>query len=176
MRKFLLFGFLSILFYQLIGFFTFIEIEHYLIRKEIKKAIKASVPENQLISLHFTSKESEKLYWVKPHEFRLNGRFYDVVHKIKRNGIWYYKCIDDIQETVLFEKLTFATAENLVNAPAQHPIHSWLKVFNEPMEPLDIFKYKFICKESTIELHFFQDSRFLEPLLGLVAPPPENRV
>lgn len=175
-RKFLLFGFLSILLYQLIGFFTFVEIEHYFIRKEIKKALKEAVPENQLISFHFTSKESEKLNWVKPHEFKLNGRFYDVVHKTIRNGIWYFKCIDDIQETVLFEKLAFATAENLVNAPAQHPIHGWLKVFNEPMEPLDIFKYKFISKESTIEPHFFQDSRFLEPLLGLVAPPPENRV
>lgn len=173
-RKFLLFGFLSILLYQLIGFFSFVEIEHYLIRKEIKRAIKSSVPENQLIKFHFTSKESKKLNWVKAHEFRLNGRFYDVVHKTKRNGIWYFKCIDDKQETVLFEKLAFATAENLANAPDKHPIHGWLKVFNEPMEPLDIFEINLNHFDFVLEKHFITKAvNTCKPYLSFSGPPPK---
>ncbi|MFM7644681.1 MAG: hypothetical protein ACKO5N_07835 [Sphingomonadales bacterium] len=177
MRKFLLFGFLSILFYQLIGFFTFVEIEHYFIRKEIKTALKQAVPENQLISFHFTIKESKILNWVKPHEFRLNGRFYDVVHKTKRKGIWYFKCIDDKQETVLFEKLAYATADNLVNAPDQHPIHGWLKLMNEPMEPTDFFKIQLKKNKASFnKTIFFKEVRILEPQIAVTGPPPENRV
>ena len=53
-RKFLLYGFLALLSYQFVGFFTFVELEHYFIRKEIKKAIKLSVPENQLYNMPTT--------------------------------------------------------------------------------------------------------------------------
>ena len=143
MRKFILIGFVALLTYQFLGFFTFVEIEHFLIRKQIKKAIKLSVPENQLIKFHFTAKESQNLNWVKPHEFRLNGRFYDVLHKQKVKGVWYFQCIDDRQETALFEKLDFATADNLVNSSDQHPVHSWLKLMNEPMEPIQAFQYNY---------------------------------
>ncbi|MFM7006311.1 MAG: hypothetical protein ACKOWX_03565 [Flavobacteriales bacterium] len=177
MRKFLIFGFLSILGYQLIGFFTFVEIEHYFIRKEIKIALKQAVPDNQLLVFHFTEKESKQLNWVKPHEFRLNGRFYDVVHKTKRNGVWYFKCIDDIQETVLFAKLAYATADNLVNAPDQHPIHGWLKVFNEPMEPTDLMEFKLNTKTFIQNKPiFFKGSKFLEPHIAITGPPPQNQV
>lgn len=137
MRKFLQIGFLVLFAYQLIGFFAFFEIEHYLIRKQIKKAIKLSVPENQLISFHFSEKESRQLKWVKPHEFRLNGRFYDVVHKQKVKGIWHYQCINDIQETKLFERLSTATAVNLTSTPPGHPAHGWIKLFQEPLLVLE---------------------------------------
>ena len=122
MRKFLQYGFLLLFAYQLVGFFAFFEVEHYHVRKQIKKAIKLSVPENQLIRFHFTEKESAALHWVKAHEFRLNGRFYDVVHKTKSNGIWYYQCINDIQETQLFERLSSATAQNLSDTPPAHRV------------------------------------------------------
>lgn len=172
----MLIGFLALLCYQIIGFFTFIEIEHYLIRKEIKRAIKQAVPENQLIHFHFTPKERQKLNWLKPHEFRFNGRFYDVVHKKKINGVWHFKCIDDIQETVLFEKLAFATADNLVNTPDQHPIHGWLKLMNEPMEPLDLFHLSWIdCQQTNLKFtHYLQlaSTAHLQDL----APPPQSIV
>ncbi|MFM6945708.1 MAG: hypothetical protein ACKOWW_01080 [Flavobacteriales bacterium] len=137
MRKLLQYGFLLLFCYQLIGFFAFFEVEHYLIRKQVKKAIKLAVPENQLISFHFTIKESQQLKWVKPHEFRLHGRFYDVVHKELKNGIWHYHCINDIQETKLFERLSTATAVNLANTPPSHPMKGWLKVFEQAKELQD---------------------------------------
>lgn len=174
MRKFFLFGFIALLIYQFVGFFTFVELEHYFIRKQIKKAIKLSVPENQLIQFHFTTKESQKLNWVKPHEFRLNGRFYDVVHKHKSNGVWFFQCIDDRQETVLFEKLDFATANNLVNSSEQHPVHGWLKLMNEPMEPVEFFEHQLNKSKEVIESIFDNSvSNVCNPFLNKVGPPPE---
>lgn len=170
----MLIGFVALLTYQFLGFFTFVEIEHFLIRKQIKKAIKLSVPENQLIKFHFTAKESQKLNWVKPHEFRLNGRFYDIVHKQKVKGVWYFQCIDDRQETALFEKLDFATADNLVNSSDQHPVHGWLKLMNEPMEPIQTFQYNYkgfdennsLIKKGYLNLYRTRAN-------SISAPPPE---
>ena len=174
MRKFFQIGFLMLFTYQLLGFFAFFEIEHYLIRKQIKKAIKLSVPEKQLISFHFSEKESQHLKWVKPHEFRLNGRFYDVVHKQKVKGIWHYQCINDIQETKLFERLSSATAVNLKSTPPGHPIHSWLKLFQEPFlihDPNSIIELKLIPTQKE-RVEFAHYSFYKVPILGNTERPP----
>jgi hypothetical protein len=173
-RKFILFTFIALLTYQFVGFFTFVEIEHFLIRKQIKKAIKLSVPENQLIDFHFTVKESKKLKWLKPHEFELNGRLYDVVHKTKSRGIWYFHCIDDIQETKLFKKLNSAVAANLVSSSEQHPVHGWLKLMNEPMEPLSFFEFSLLGFElKTKKINHLFVNRYQSNDLAISAPPPE---
>jgi hypothetical protein len=173
-RKFMLFTFIALLTYQFVGFFTFVEIEHFLIRKQIKKAIKLSVPENQLIDFHFTVKESKKLKWLKPHEFEFNGRLYDVVRKTKSRGIWYFHCIDDIQETKLFKKLNSAVAANLVSSSEQHPVHGWLKLMNEPMEPLQTFQFAvdvFAKNNSQVQKSYL--NLYLTREHSVLAPPPE---
>jgi hypothetical protein len=175
-RKIIQIGFVALFAYQLVGFFAFFEIEHYLIRKQIKKAIKLSVPENQLIKFHFTEREFDQLHWVKPHEFRLKGRFYDVVHKSKVNGIWHFHCINDIQETALFATLNTACAENLSNTPASHPMKGWLKVLKEPMEEISnnetihLAVFQFEQKE---EFPNFHCSNYLDPYLASAFPPPD---
>ncbi len=173
-RKFMLFTFIALLTYQFVGFFTFVEIEHFLIRKQIKKAIKLSVPENQLIDFHFTLKESKKLKWLKPHEFELNGRLYDVVRKTKSRGIWYFHCIDDIQETKLFKKLNSAVAVNLVSSSEQHPVHGWLKLMNEPMEPLQAFQFTFdVFDKNNSQVQKSYLNLYLTRAHSVLAPPPE---
>jgi len=175
-RKFLQYGFLLMFAYQLVGFFAFFEIEHYFVRKQIKKAIKLSVPENQLIRFHFSEKETTHLHWVKAHEFRLNGRFYDVVHKTKNKGIWYYQCINDIQETKLFERLGSATAQNLSDTPPAHPMKSWLKVLHEPMEEISnesFLNISSLPSRQTKELQKYPSSNYLDPYLANAFPPPD---
>jgi hypothetical protein len=170
----MLFTFIALLTYQFVGFFTFVEIEHFLIRKQIKKAIKLSVPENQLIDFHFTLKESKKLKWLKPQEFELNGRLYDVVRKTKSRGIWYFHCIDDIQETKLFKKLNSAVAVNLVSSSEQHPVHGWLKLMNEPMEPLQAFQFTvdvFDKNNSQVQKSYL--NLYLTRAYSVSTPPPQ---
>jgi hypothetical protein len=170
----MLFTFIALLTYQFVGFFTFVEIEHFLIRKQIKKAIKLSVPENQLIDFHFTLKESKKLKWLKPHEFELNGRLYDVVRKTKSRGIWYFHCIDDIQETKLFKKLNSAVAVNLVSSSEQHPVHGWLKLMNEPMEPLQAFQFTFdVFAKNNSQVQKSYLNLYLTRAYSVSTPPPQ---
>jgi hypothetical protein len=170
----MLFTFIALLTYQFVGFFTFVEIEHFLIRKQIKKAIKLSVPENQLIDFHFTLKESKKLKWLKPHEFELNGRLYDVVRKTKSRGIWYFHCIDDIQETKLFKKLNSAVAVNLVSSSEQHPVHGWLKLMNEPMEPLQAFQFTFdVFDKNNSQVQKSYLNLYLTRAYSVSTPPPQ---
>jgi hypothetical protein len=170
----MLFTFIALLTYQFVGFFTFVEIEHFLIRKQIKKAIKLSVPENQLIDFHFTLKESKKLKWLKPHEFELNGRLYDVVRKTKSRGIWYFHCIDDIQETKLFKKLNSAVAVNLVSSSEQHPVHGWLKLMNEPMEPLQAFQFTFdVFDKNNSHVQKSYLNLYLTRAYSVSTPPPQ---
>jgi len=118
--------------WQIVGFFTYFEWEHYHIRKDIKRALKHSVPENQLKEFDFTNKEIKNLTWIKSHEFKLNGRFYDIIKKTPTKNGFHFKCIDDMQETALFQKLEESTAVNLNNSSSSSPLKHWLKLLKTP--------------------------------------------
>ncbi len=129
MRRIFSFLLLTIFTWQLIGFFVYFKWEQFLVRKEIKKEIKQNLPQNEFQSFHFTFKEFKDLTWINDHEFKMNGRMYDVVKK-KKNDLGYsVSCIDDIQETVLFAKLDEATASNMSNQPEKSPFKSCMKIF-----------------------------------------------
>jgi hypothetical protein len=125
--------------WQIVGFFTFFEWEHYHIRKDIKRALKHSVPENQLKEFDFTFKEIKELTWVKPHEFKLNHHFYDVIEKTHTKNGFHLKCIDDIQETELFQKLEESTAYNISNSSPTSPLKNWIKLLKTPLEIEEFF-------------------------------------
>lgn len=125
---------LLIITWQIVGFFTYFEWEHYHIRKDLKRALKQSVPENQLKNFDFTNKEVKNLTWIKSNEFKLNGRFYDVVERTSVKNGFHFKCIDDFQETQLFKNLEESTAYNLSNSSSSSPLKHWLKLLKTPLE------------------------------------------
>ena len=137
--------------WQIVGFFTYFEWEHYHIRKNIKKALKHSVPENQLKEFDFTNDEIKNLSWIKSHEFKLNGRFYDVIKKTPTKNGFHFKCIDDIQETELFRKLEESTAVNLNNSSSSSPLKHWLKLLKTPFVFNVIGVKPIICSMTIIE-------------------------
>jgi hypothetical protein len=104
------------------------------IKKEVKQAIKHSVPEAQLIHFHFTFHEAHQLKWVKSHEFILNGHYFDVIHKAKNKNGYFFKCISDDQETVLFSQLRSMTSFNISHSGENQPVNVWFKFLSEPME------------------------------------------
>ena len=122
------FLFLIVFIWQLAGFFIYFEIERYHVRKDIKRAIKHSLPQNQYKQFNFTNAEFNELTWINDHEFKMNGRLYDVVKKNKSNVGISVSCIDDIQETVLFAQLDEATASNLNNQPEKAPLKLFVKL------------------------------------------------
>jgi len=126
--------------WQIVGFFTYFEWEHYHIRKDIKHALKHSVPENRLKNFVFTNKEIKNLTWIKSNEFKLNGRYYDVIKRIPTKNGFHFKCIDDFQETALFQKLEESTAVNLNNSSSSSPLKHWLKLLKTPF----VTDFKFV--------------------------------
>ena len=145
--------------WQIVGFFTYFEWEHYHIRKDIKRALKHSVPENQLKNFDFTNKEIKNLTWIKSNEFKLNGRYYDVIKRIPTKNGFHFKCIDDFQETELFQKLEESTAVNLNNSSSSSPLKHWLKLLKTPflfneMSVKPIFSYVSNRESSNYIYHF----------------------
>lgn len=120
--------------YHLLGFFTYFEWKRFAINKQIKHELKHAVPEDKLIQFHFTHHEINQLKWVKSHEFILNGHYYDVLKKIKKADGFFFRCISDDQETVLFKQLRSMTSFNLSQMGNDHPVQVWFKFLTEPME------------------------------------------
>lgn len=118
--------------WQIIGFYSYFEWEHFNVRKNIKCALKQSVPESQLKSFYFTTQEIKNLTWIKSNEFKLNGRFYDVIERIPTERGFHFKCIDDFQETKLFQRLEESTVINLNNSTSSSPLKHWLKLLKTP--------------------------------------------
>jgi len=134
MRKHLVAVFLFLVMWQLIGISSWFELSRRAIRKEIKTQIKAGVPEKDLIQFLFKSTRLKKLVWIKKNEFRLNGRLYDVVHRvIHSDGTVTLKCIDDLHEKELFAKLGESTADNLGNDQYPTPLYFCVEQLFSPI-------------------------------------------
>ncbi|MFM7683133.1 MAG: hypothetical protein ACKO7P_10355, partial [Bacteroidota bacterium] len=76
MKRLFSFLFLIVFIWQLAGFFVYFEIERYHVRKDIKLAIKQSLPQNEFKQFIITEVEFNHLIWINDHEFKMNGRLY----------------------------------------------------------------------------------------------------
>ena len=77
------------------------------IRKEIKTRIKQGVPqaERTIVRLSDTEMQSSDFTWVKDHEFRYQGKMYDVLERKVIGDRTEFACILDEDETRLFKTL-----------------------------------------------------------------------
>lgn len=174
MRKLLIYSFLGLMCYHLLGFFTYFEWKKMAIKKELKQAIKHSVPESQLIRFHFTFHEVNQLKWVKSHEFILNGHYFDVIHKAKNKNGYFFKCISDDQETQLFSQLKSMTSFNLSHSGENHPVNVWFKFLSEPMEVVHAsLDYSILeMEQKSVELIAYEESSY-SSFLSTETPPPD---
>ena len=176
-KRLFLFLFLIVFIWQLAGFFIYFEIERYHVRKDIKRAIKHSLPQNQYKQINFTNEEFKELTWINDHEFKMNGRLYDVVKMNKSNVGFSAYCIDDIQESILFAQLDVATASNLNNQPEKAPLKSFVKLLKlayvEPYGALTVKVYIEIAEQTN---HFFYQSLFSDFKKQKLLQPPQDLV
>ena len=144
------------------------------IKKEVKQAIKHSVPESQLIRFHFTYHEANQLTWVKSHEFILNGHYFDVIHKAKNKNGYFFKCISDDQETVLFSQLRSITSFNISHSGENQPVNVWFKFLSEPMELLSMSTFGLphfeVQKSDQLKTH---EENFYSTFIFIETPPPD---
>lgn len=177
MKRLISFLFLIIFIWQLAGFFIYFEIARFHVRKDIKRAIKHSLPQNKFKQFNFTNEEFKYLTWINEHEFKMNGRLYDVVKKNKSNVGFSVYCIDDIQETVLFAQLDEATVSNLNNQPEKAPLKSFVKLFKLAyIEPDDTHTGHAKTKITEQNNYFFYQSLYSEFKKQKLLQPPQDLV
>ncbi len=170
-------GFFALMLWQLIGFFTYFEISHYYVKKEIKTALKKAVPEKHRKLFYFTASQEKSLHWIKSNEFKLNNRYYDVVERTELNDKVRLSCIDDIQETHLFKQLGVQTASSLSKGSGKIPLNSWLQLLEQPfliVHNLTIYPI-YHLEENNLNLKPYKNN-FTEVTLQLIPSPPKSLV
>lgn len=88
-----------------VGILPIFKMKQYSVRKEIKRRIKNSIPEEELHILTFLSPETD-VEWVREgKEFVFGQRMYDVVHKEIKGDSTVFHCVNDKEEALLFAHL-----------------------------------------------------------------------
>lgn len=86
------------------GYYPVYWVKRNQVRSAIKKRIKNSIPENELHLIAFNS--SNDIQWTRPgKEFKLGDRMFDVVKDVSKDGEIRFKCVNDIEEQILFADL-----------------------------------------------------------------------
>jgi hypothetical protein len=156
--------FLAALLWQMIGFLCFYEWQHTLVKKSVKHLMKNSVPVNQRITFIFSTAEIQQLTWIKSHEFKLNGRYYDVLERKDFKGFTRMNCIDDQQETQLFKRLNESTALNLWGGGKHKPLKHLMQLLQTPFVPLSSLEIVIVSQDTRHDNGIYQFQP--EPLVG----------
>ncbi|MBI2258097.1 MAG: hypothetical protein HYU67_04260 [Flavobacteriia bacterium] len=175
-RKNILIGFfVSLLLFQFVGYFTYFNFEKSNIKKQIKLYLKKGVPINELKTFVFSKHEFNKLHFIeKEKEFKLNGKFYDIVKKSYKNNEIHLFCIDDLKESQLFNQLDLFVNNNFNHSDKNN--HS-VQIFNLTNSPYLINKQttiKIIDNNYEIEKKQFDYSfSIITYSQKIIIPPPE---
>jgi hypothetical protein len=108
MRKVASILIVSLLLFNSMGYYIAFKASQYTLRKEIKKKIKNSFSDNDLIQIAVSDNDQEKkaeMEWTDEHEFRYHGHMFDVIRYRTSNDTTYYSCINDVKEEALFANL-----------------------------------------------------------------------
>lgn len=116
--------------WQLAGVNVSFERSYYLVKKEIKLALKNGVPDDQRISFIFNKAEFESLTWVKSNEFIFEGHYFDVINTSYESDTYRLSCISDEKETQLFKDLNEQVNKNLGDNSKDLP-HNKMKKINK---------------------------------------------
>lgn len=163
--------------WSILGNFLSMELQLNAARKEIKLRLKNGVPDAERVVFTFSEAYcTSKLIWVKPNEFRLGERYYDVIesHTLS-DGKRRLACISDIQESKLFAELnTLLGRELSQDQDKSQPIKLIERtIFSPYVLPLN--NHQIPTEVGTFlrlfgGIHF---DKFSEKHVSLSAPPPK---
>ncbi len=111
---------LFLMLFQTAGHLFVFKIQQHQIRREMKQRIKAGVPEAELVLFKFLAGNPDlAVQRVEEHEFRYQGKMYDLVREASHGDTTWYHCISDAKETQLFANLEDLVKKELAGNP-QH--------------------------------------------------------
>lgn len=158
----------------LTGFhFSIFKYKQARIRSDIKRAIKEGVPEDELVDFRFHIQEESwiNLDWTKPDkEFRFNNQMYDIVASHKSNDTIYFKCIHDVKESGLFQRI-----DQLTNQKSQKDkslVVYWSQQIYSPMYGV-IQQNKPQNQTLKSDRYFYQEANFNQFSASPIPPPPK---
>jgi hypothetical protein len=109
LKKFVSILLAALILYNMLGYMVVFQSYRFAIRKEVKRRIKNTVPENELIVIRLTAEDmrSGKNGYKKldRNEFRLSDKLYDIVKRSATGDTTVFYCINDKQEEQLFANL-----------------------------------------------------------------------
>jgi hypothetical protein len=179
-KKSLTFLLLIILLLPTVGSYISFNLRQKAIKKELKRKIKHGVPSSELISIVLTSEitRSKSFSWHNSHEFKLNGKMYDIIKKAKKGEQIVYKVVCDDEESKLFAQLESDLKDAFSNDPVQKSngfkFYSFLKqIYFIDYELISFFNINFIeIKEYSKPNVKTYTNEFLKQ----TSPPPEFSV
>lgn len=134
--------------YGSLGYFVTFKILQYKIRKEVKRQIKFSIPENQLVNLYIPKSVEfggdGSFVRIHKGEFRYKGQMYDIIRYEDLGDTTKYTCFHDVKESGLFDNLDKMVRENSPNNPKQHTnqrLNSIISVLFFEKQHIDIQLY-----------------------------------
>ncbi|MBE0644139.1 MAG: hypothetical protein IH600_08670 [Bacteroidetes bacterium] len=100
---------LSLLMLQTAGPLFLLQLQQTQIRREMKRAIRAGLPDEDLVAFVVQADGNlaggEALEWEDAHEFRYRGVMYDVARSRAVEGGTLYLCVRDDAETAVYAQL-----------------------------------------------------------------------
>lgn len=147
-----------------VGYFEF---THAKIKKQLKTYLKQGVNLNELIDFEFSEKELSNLTWIKKKEFKIGSNYYDIVWKKKlKSGKYLLSCVNDKQETILFQNLTEKVQFAMSDFPHEHPLKAIFSLVQQKYLPnqldTDIQFFMFgTLSQKYYAIHHFHSSKHI---------------
>ncbi len=116
------FVFLLLLMFQSTGYYLYFKIQQQHIRFEIKQKIKAGVPQDEIVLLKLSrtiQDNRDEFQRIHEHEFRYQGKMYDIVRQEDQGEATWFYCISDEKETLLFARLDEQVKNEMRNIPGK---------------------------------------------------------
>lgn len=174
MKKAILIGLIGVLFFNSAGYLIAYQVRRSVIRSEIKSQIKNKIPDNELVIITITKENSHQVDWKEKHEFRYQGKMYDVVHSKQYNdGSIHYFCITDKQETELFNHLDELVTRQM-KSDKQNRTHKGFHFTSFLVYLEHISKYTIYLSGSGLIFHSLPVS-YQSPANEILLPPPNAK-
>ncbi len=113
----------SLLSLQSLGPYALFQVQQQQLKRQMKRAIKAGVPDAELHRIAFAAsrhlRDSERVQWMHEREFRLDGDMYDIVRSEQCGDSIIHHCVRDDEETALFARLDALVREESGSNPAE---------------------------------------------------------
>ncbi|MAM18290.1 MAG: hypothetical protein CME35_04895 [Gramella sp.] len=149
------------------GYMVFFYVHLHQIRREAIVKIQNGLEIEDLVKISFGKEELDHVNWVEDHEFRFEGRMYDVIFSEKNGNKTNFYCYDDSKETFLFSALD-RVLKNLKNT-RKNNLFKLIKVYPQSEHPAFQTTTEFVVSQEIIP-DFYKN--LFKSLPGTVQIPP----